>query len=61
MITLVEDSLAKFNTTVSTLMGRVKDIDKRIQELGSMQNMEQLRGELQATMNSVVVDFNNEI
>ena len=43
------------------LMGRVKDIDKRIQELGSMQNMEQLRGELQATMNSVVVDFNNEI
>jgi len=38
MITLVEDSLAKFNTTVSTLMGRVKDIDKRIQELGSMQN-----------------------
>jgi len=32
---LVEDRLTEFTNTMSTLTGRVKDIDKRIKELQS--------------------------
>jgi len=40
----VQDRLAEFTTTMSTLTGRVKDKDKHIEELESIGDMEGLRG-----------------
>ena len=54
---LVEDRLAEFTNFMPTLMGRVEDIDKHIEELESTGNMDGLRGEIQAAISSMVGDF----
>lgn len=48
VIVLMEDRLAEFNTIMSTLTGRIEDMDKRIEEFESDGDMEELRGEIQA-------------
>ena len=58
---LVEDRFVEFNTTMSTLMGRVEDIDNHIEELKSMGDMEELRGEMETAMSSMVPNINKEI
>ena len=42
-------------------MGRVEDMDKRIEEFKSMGRMDELHGEMQAAMSSVVADFKKEL
>lgn len=58
---LVEELLAEINNTMSPLMGRVDAIDRRIKKLKSKRDMEELRGEMQMAMTSVVADFKKEI
>ena len=51
----------EFNTTMSTVTARVEDMDKSTEELQSEGDMEELRGETQVAVNSVVADFKREI
>lgn len=51
---LVEELLVEINSTMSALTGRVDDMDKRLEELESKGDIEKLRREMQATINSVV-------
>ena len=46
---------------MSSLGGRVDNMEKCIEKLEFKGDMEDLRGEMQAVANSVVVDFNKEI
>ena len=48
MMVLVEDRLAGFTKTMSTLTGRVEDMDKHIEKLEFVGDIEELRGEMQA-------------
>ena len=58
---LVKDKLTEFNTTMSTLTDRVEYMYKRIEGMESMDDMEELCEEMQATKSSVVIDINKEI
>jgi len=55
---LVNDKLAEVNDSIITLTGRVDEIKKRIEELDSEGDLEELRGEMQVAVNSVVADVN---
>jgi len=61
VVALVEERLAEINITIAALTGGVDDMDKCIEELQSKADMEELRGEMQAVVNSVVADFNMEV
>ena len=50
--------LDEINNSMSTLTSRVDDIDKRLEELESMEDFEEFHGEVQVAMNSVVVNVN---
>ena len=58
---LVEERLSEINNTVSVLTGRVDDMDRRIEELEYERDMEELYGEMQMAMTSVVADFRKEL
>jgi len=58
---LVDDKLAEVNGSIMTLTGRVNEMENRIKELVSEGDLEELRGEMQAAMNFIVVDVNGEI
>ena len=58
---LVEEQLVEINTTMSSPMGRVDDMERRIEELGSEGDMEEFHREMQMVMNSVVATINKEI
>jgi len=61
VMVLMEDRLTEFNSTISTLTDRVEDMNKRIEELKSIGNLDELSGEMQTTMNSVVATVNREV
>jgi len=58
---LVDDKLAEVNNSIITLTGRVDEMETRIKELESEGDLEELRGEMQVAMNSIVIDVNGEI
>ena len=58
---LVDDRLTEINDSIITLTGRVNEMENRIKELVSEGDLEELRGEMQAAMNFIVVDVNGEI
>jgi len=60
-VILVEERLIEINNSKATLVGRVDDIEKCLEELGSMRDFKELRGEVQAVVNSVVADVNKKI
>jgi len=43
---LVDDKLAEVNDSIITLMGRVNEMEKRIEELKSEGDLGELRGEM---------------
>lgn len=61
VMVLMEDRLAKFTSTISTLTDRVDDMNKRIEELESIGDLDELSGEMQTAMSSVVATVNKEI
>ena len=61
MMVLVNERLVEINTSISTLTGSIKDMDKPIEELESKGDMEELSVKMQAAMNSIVADINKEI
>ena len=58
---LVDEWLAEITNAMATLMGRVDDMEKHLEELGSMGDFEELRGKVQVVVNSMVADVNEEI
>ena len=58
---LVDDKLAEVNDFIITLTGRVDEMEKRIEELKSEGDLEELCGEMQVAINSVVADVNKEV
>jgi len=58
---LMVERLAEINKSMATLRGRVDDIEKHLEELGSMRDFEELRGEVQAAVYSMVADVNKEL
>ena len=58
---LVDDKLTEVNNSILTLTGRVDEMEKRIEELESEGDLEELRGEMQVAVNFVVVDVNKEV
>ena len=58
---LAKDRLAEFTNFISTLTDRIEDLDKYIEELESIADIDELRGEKQVAMSSVVADINKEI
>ena len=61
MAVLVNDKLAEVNNSIITLTSRVDEMETRIKELESEGDLEELRGEMQLAVNSVVADVNKEI
>ena len=45
-MTFAENRLTEFTTSMSTLAGRVEDMDKHIEELKSMSDIEELHAEM---------------
>ena len=58
---LVDDRVAEINASIITLTGRVDEMEKRIEEVESEGDLEELRGEMQVAVNSVVADVNKEV
>jgi len=59
LLVLLNERLAKINNSMTTLTGRVNDMEKRLKELESMEDFGELRGELQ--VQSMVADVNKKI
>ena len=57
----MDHRLAELNNSMATLTGRVDDMDKCLEEFESMRDFEDLRGEVQAVVNSMVTDVNKEV
>jgi len=57
----VKERLAKINTSMSTLTGRVDDMGKDIEGLESVGDFGEHCVEMQVLGNSVVADVNKEI
>ena len=52
------ERLAEINNSMATLRGTVDDMEKHLEKLGSMGDFEELRGEVQAAVNSMVINVN---
>jgi len=61
LVVLVDERAAEINNSMGTLMGMVDDMEKHLEELESMGDFEEFRGEVQAAVNFVVVDVNKEV
>jgi len=57
----VDERLIEINSSMAILMGRVDDIEKHCEEFESIGAFEELHGEVQTIVNSVVADVNKEI
>ena len=57
----MDERLTNINNFMATLIGRVDDMEKHLQELESMGDFEELRGKVQVVVNSMVADVNEEI
>ena len=58
---LVDDKVAEVNDSIITLTGRVDEMEKHIEEFESDGDLEELRGEIQVAVNSIVADVNKEV
>jgi len=58
---LVDGRLAEINNYMATLMGRLDNMDRRLEELESMGDFEELPGEVQTAVNFLMADANKEI
>jgi len=58
---LVDKRLAESNNSVATLTDRVDNIAKHFKELESTGDFEELRGEVQATVNSTMADVDKKV
>ena len=58
---LVDDKLVEVNDSIITLTGRVDEMEKRIKELESERELEELCGEMQVAINSIVADVSKEV
>ena len=56
MAVLVDDSFLEFNNSIVTLMGRVDEMEKSIEELESEGDVEELRGEMQVAEKSMAAN-----
>jgi len=55
------ERLAEINNSMATLRGTVDDMEKHLEKLGSMGDFEELRGEVQAAVYSMVANVNKEL
>jgi len=55
---LVDERLIKITSFMATLTGRVANMEKHFEELESIRDFEELRGEVQAAVNSMVINVN---
>jgi len=53
--------LVVINTSISTLICRVNNMDKRIEKLKSKEGMKELLKEMQAILYSIVISFHKEV
>ena len=58
---LVDDKLAEINDSIVTLMGCVDEMEKRIEELEFEGDFEELRGEMQAAVNSMAANVTKDV
>lgn len=58
---LVNDKLAKINHSMSDLMGRVDNMEKRIEELESTGDFEEFRAEMQEAVKSFASNVDEEV
>jgi len=58
---LVDERLAEITSSMVTLTGRADDMEKHLEELESTGGFEELRREVQAAINSVVPNVNQEV
>ena len=61
VVALVDERLAEITNSMSTLTERVGDMDRRLEELESGEDMEGLRGEVKAAMTTVGDEFKREL
>ena len=61
LMVLVYERLTEIDNSIATLTGRVDDLEKHLEELESMGDFEELHGEVQVAVNSVVVNVNKEV
>ena len=57
----MDERLTEINKSMTTLTGRVDDMNKFLKEMESMGDFKLLRGEVQAKVKSMVANVNNEI
>jgi len=58
---LVDDRLAEANDSIITLTARVDEMEKRIEELESEGDVEELCGEMQVAVNSMVANVTKDV
>ena len=58
---LVDDRLAEIKDSTVTLRGRVDEMAKCIDELKSEGDIEELRGEMQVAVNSIVANVTKDV
>jgi len=58
---LADERLTETTNSMATLTGRVDDIEEHLEELKSTGDFEELCGEVQAAINSVMVNVNQEV
>ena len=56
----VDDRLAEINDSIVILTGRVDEMEKRIKELESEGDVEELRGEMQVAVNSMAANVTKD-
>jgi len=60
-VVLLDNRLTEINNFMSTLMGRVDDMDTHVEELESIGDFNELHEEIQVVVNSVLAGVNKEI
>jgi len=58
---LVDERLAKITSSMATLTSRVDDMEKHLEKLESIRDFEELRGEVQVAINSMLANVNQEV
>ena len=58
---LVDERLAKITSSMATLTSRVDDMEKHLEKLESIRDFEELRGEVQVVINSMLANVNQEV
>jgi len=61
LVVFVDERLVEISNSMSTLIGRVDDMKKHLEEIELVGDFEEFRGEAQVAVNSVVVDATKEV